>query len=1449
MKIEVFKQHFDVVHEFFSRKSQFCVSQSLKYFSAAEFEKLFATERKTYQMIAAMFFDLKKNKKTDLNLVDCFHFAILISFRFYDSSRLKKLVLEEEGKGYKTVLAHYRAIYNLLFEELKTSSKLDFFSLQTLFPIMDPAVFLKPKTVSFENFASPFAFKRTQSLFNLNDLSKSTRENGSQLRFSHPSKIMKRLYHEKQDETLSHFLLTLEREFVAGLVELPPGSRQRQQYFRLRSLTYPAIRSLLDRMLDMPDFKKKMRFRELITLEDFAHFNRIIDPEENKLSKQLELDDITFLSKNFPETFPSDLDSLSTFSDYKKFKKTLTEKYRTASLSNEDKQRLENILQFKLKIPRMFYLESRLERSVNLRLGNQFLIHFIEDRLRPIFLRYVDPNLVDEVDFHFFNARLIPRIDYTEIFCSRLIAVCFRTGHSLTLEKRRALITECRKIEAQSREHYDELYRKEIQHIPARLIFEKEILDNMLKPLYGCFYRDLDSIKSTKKALVASLNFEQLTEIIQFIQYRTKVSQSPQSHGFMMDAFDAVLSKFHLTLHAEDPFNLYYIEFSRRISKAINHLQPPKSPSFELDLILFGPPAFQCLNLEYAEKNLRDLYDETLVTDVAYKMYRPYFLNHPQNLLRGRIFHEPEFFGLYCGSGNKIYSILGLLLVNKAHVQLNDRKVLVLSIPNPSLFQRLKTIDADTDQMRALNLSEMAHFWTQEYRFKTQISARSFPLYVLENGREKWFPSFKHLLNTYVVSHWHDLGAPDWSLILELIQAYLLTDPLVNTIQCKTEIVKDWEDRLIYFNPDQKNRISRPIEPIYALYGQLIDNKIYLFELLARLMKNLKYLDQLRQDKTLREQLNKANKASSIIAHVTDVIDELMTILTSWYLTPRPDELTISLNKRLDNFRHLYLSAYARQEQSNELYFNRSNTRYEKLAKALSLRGKLPKNYRKFMIPTLELDHEIISYEDVTTIPFEHAILSENGKELYDLRLSVMRFKETRRFINEARNQPFTEVERRRIKAHPEYYKAYWIEIETAEEARQREKDQKERLLSKMINAIRQFIDGTHLLHDEIGAQVANNKTVQHEEITITPECYARYMHHNDPQYDDLILLILHKRIDKFIFGFYHQLPPQEKVLFDNYYVYDAQNRRNVRLSEIITRFTDPSLENRKSNYCLSASTELFFRVVVTYDRTIRFRDFIEMGKTDLGRLRREGPRLECCDPQNSPVLYRLKMALFRLKVSSHLPESLYQNVEKRLEMIPLDKGDLDLDALHEELKTHVSSAFQAVSKEINEHSFFKPSRELLEKRSNLSRVNRILQTQTTFDDDTMVFYRLSFLISHLRNYLLLKKETAPTSLNLVYRSLLKKSASKYAYVYANALDKESSDLKELVALHQELDITSKKTITEKPTHMLEVNFNVEWERYLQTLSDETLSKKLRNYLATLARRDPSGIVDVPKCK
>ncbi len=1486
MKVEDLKVHVDSIFDFFRKEAESRSSSSLSTVSKNKTNTRFSIldkEKTKLQFLASLF-----SKKSLLNEIDFVEIAFFVFFRINHFYACKNSANALTRKHTEIFLRHYEAIFRIVYKEL--SLRFDRASLVMLFPNAD-LFFLRKKGEPFQKKSS-LMFNRVGTL---DDIDKK----------NILSQAIKRIYLKNSKNSLMKILLELDHEFLDGLLAFERGSENYNQYVCLRQITHPLMRTLIDNLKrESPESRKKMRRLELISLDDFGRFIRNIDPDKYKL----EPSDVRFLKEHIPELTPSNFEKFKNKDEYKKFKSALCKKLGPLStLFREDNLKLkeiynlikdkdaskkinssqlslinkyflhdapatefeefrvslqdekfrnelarkifiglglEQILTKKLKPPRMFYFENRLKYSVNLRLGHRFLIDLVETHFRPMFLQYAQPALVEHVNFHVAHPMIVPEKDYTETFCSMLIDICSKAKKPLTPEKQLKLKDDCRKIEKALYLDYQGLFKKEITHIPARLQFEEEIF-NMLSKLYETFaetyapgllpyeslikgetsscaapipeemlrllkmrtsiYKQTGMAITLKGSLFVQLMLEHLIEIAGMLQYRTKVSRSLLSHGFIIGAPNALLNNFHLTHYTEDPFNLYYIEFAQRLVKAMNHLKSSDTEPYELDLVLFGSPGFMRPNLTYAEKYFPDRYHRALVNDAVLKMHRITFTRDPNSTVMARVFHEPEFFGLYHGADGLLCSVIGLLLANGAQIEYNDKKIMRLTIPNAVSFRLLSAVDVDLRQARALTLSEINDLWSKEYRFKTPVHARSFPLCVKEGGFDRMYPSFKALIKKHAVSHWSYLEKPNWSLVFDLIRRYLTTDPQLLGVNCWEiwlESLTEWEASLLYLNPEQEIKLHRSIASVHALYGQLIDGKMYLFELLGRVFENVKYLAKMTLDHKLRDTLIAQNKYDGAVNSLSRVVDELMTSLVNWYLTQRDDELKSTQQDRLSSLAGLYREAFERSNSLGELYFNKSNTRYENLANSLSQKGKIQKNYRKFMIPTLKRDEEIVSLEDITTIPFEDAILSENGQEIYDLRISAETFKQTGSFLNVARACSFSDVERQRIKTHAHYYKYYWRFIETGEDAMRRALHQKARLSSEMINAIREFIDGTYLLQDEISAIVGQNKTIKYEGITITPECYRRYHNGGDTEYDELILSIIYKRVDRFIFGFYLKLSNSDKAIFDHYLIYNPKSRQNIYLKELIAQFTDPSHENRKTNYCLSICIDAFFKVVISYDPVIRFRDFIEVGKkNELIQLRNESPQFECSDACNSPILYRLKVTLFKLKLMDGIPSSLYREVEKKLKEIPIHSSSSGLKSLHEQLEMRLQSERENISQKIKrESTLFNPSpKTLCDQRYNLDQILCILRTQSISHDDPIIFYHVNRLETSFERYI------------------------KNGYTIA--ITKRLSDIS---------------------THFAEVEYNVELQRYLQSLP-EAQSKKLKRFLETDSASDVS--METPKCK
>lgn len=1288
---------------------------------------------------------------------------------------------------------------------------------------------LKTPSSSAPDISSSLSFfARTQSAVNLGGSLSSSRQYKPGSGFPELKRATQELHGVKDPKK---GIARFNHALVESLLTLSPGDPRQETYRRLEYSIREKNRILFALETKKVERSEKMDENHTFRLSHLDHFIAMLDCDNTCLLSGITRQEFDMLKRNLVKFKTPDGLSLSSLGfeaarrvafdsvSYQSLKTELQHLSNKGSkIPQSEKSKLKTFLDARLPSIRASYLIERLKTSFRERLGNRFLVT-LEDEFRCIFSSYIDPEFIKKISFNIRRRMLFAEDSYASLFCEKI----FNSSLLLSTDVKTQIMQECLAKENELRLVYSNIYTEFCQLIPARLEFEmtymralKELRDHIFEgyhPLTSSeskrFESQRDALrKELKLSLVEKfsldprefreLKLDDLRSILEVIKRREVDLRA------LWVVSESESISFHPTHYPHDPFNLYYIKFCKLIVHSIN-IRYMTARDSQLDLIqgMFSVDNTECPNMAYA-KQLGFTYPDLMVKQSMVEFSQ--FCK--TDALSGIEFVVPELMAIYL-NGDTFYTILGLLLVNGTKLSkevLQGRNYLTLDIPNVKEFRLLKTLDKD-GEFRALTILEIGSFWMQEYRVTSTRATSSFPLWVRGDSPIKFYHSFQFLLSQLVISSWHELGKPDYLFVLKLIELYLTNDPVLHdgNHELWRQALSLWCDELIYTG-EKENKKPRHRADVYTLYGQVIEGEMYMFQLLHRLIKE------------------------------NHLLDDLMLKLTVWYLNKFQDETRFEQDYRLNLLHQVFIKMFDQSNQLGLLYFNCSDTRCEKLARGLEARSKI-NSHRRFMIPSLISELEPVYLSNIREIPFEDALLSDDGRYIYDLRIVKTHFEQTGQFLNVALDKPFTRKERLRIKANPSYAQ-YTSHIETREEALRRTQTQTARLSSRMVRELWKLLNETHLLEKEIGYELSLGHSVSHEGITITPSMYAR----DSSKCDGLMQTIVLKRIDRFIFDYYQKLPDVEKTRLDNYLIFHPDYGKAVPFIDMLRQFADPTFDAK--HFCLDKVTEPLFRVVLSYDKVTRFRDWLEIiehrGKIWLDDLRATTQELEYCDNQNSPVLQKLKVILFRLKISADY--SFCQEAEERLlATSPFDSVD-NIKMIYDGLKPHVARELTRVSAQVSEQtssfslfSSAKAPTELTKKRDALRIVNDSLTSSSALTDDQVPYYDPEFLVSALTRCLKAwDPQDIPPTLRQTYRELLIMSASKIAFFYSRLTDKRNTPdfLRDLIQKYKDrgVDITSQEAIKVRPSHMIDVTMNVRWQRFLQSL-DESLRTRLENYL------------------
>ncbi len=1274
----------------------------------------------------------------------------------------------------------------------------------------------------------PSFFTRTHSAINLGGAISSLRQYTPGSGFPDLMRATQELHGVKDPKK---GVAKFNHALVESLLTLSPNDPRQESYRRLEYSIREKNRILFSLETKKVEHTEKMNANHVFRLSHLDHFIAMLDGEnicllskitrqefdmlKTHLSKFRTPDGLLFSSLRFEEAREIEFDDAC----YRSLKTELHHlSNKSSKLPENEKSKLKHFLDARLPSLRYMYLIKRLETSFRERLGNRFLLN-LEDDFRGIFSSYIDPELIKKISFHIPKRLLFSVDSYVSVFCEKI----FNSDFLLSADSKNEIMQKCVVKENELRLIYSNSYTELCQLIPSRLEFEmvyvralKKLRDRIVegyRPLTLSESKRLESHhdalkRELKPSMIAKfsidprefreLAYEDLVSILEIIKSREVDLRSL----WAVSERDAIT--FHPTHYPHDPFNLYYIKFCRLVVHSINiRYSSASSPPLDLIQGMFDVDNIECPNMAYVKK-FGFTYPDLMVKQSMVEFSQ--FCN--TDALSGIEFVVPELMAIYLNE-NTFYTVLGLLLVNGTKLSkeiLEGRNYLTLDIPNVKEFRLLKTLDKK-GQFRALTILEMGNFWMQEYRVTSTRATSSFPLWVRGDATVKFYHSFQFLLSQLVISSWHGLGKPDHFFVLKLIELYLTNDPVLHhgNDDLWKQALTAWADDLIYIG-EKEHRKPRDRAYVYKLYGQVIDGEMYMFQLLHRLIKEV---------------------------HLTD---ELMLKLTVWYLNKHQGETSVDQNDRLGLLHQVFIKIFQRSNDLHLLYFNCSDTRCEKLAKGLEAKSKI-ENHRRFMIPRLVSELEPVYRSHIAEIPFEHALLSDEGEYVYDLRVVEARFQETAQFINVAFDRPFTLNERLRIKANP-LYAQYTPYIETKEEAIRRVQAQTERLSSRMVRELWKLLNDTHLLQQEIGHELNSGHTVCHEGITITPDMYKESAKKCDALIQEIVLI----RVDRFTVDYYQTLSDSEKIRLDNYLIFHPDSEKAIPLINLLRQISDPTYCAK--HHCLDTVTEPLFKVVLSYDKVTRFRDWLEIidhrRKRWLDHLRRTTQQLVYWDNQNSAALQKLKVILFRLKTCDNFP--FCKELETRLSTtLPFDSVD-NIKTIYDRLKANVAAELAIISKQVSNFSLFssyKTSPELTKKRDTLRVVNHSFTSSSELIDDEMTYYDPEFLVSALNRCLTTwNPKDIPAKLRDTYRLLLKMSASRNAYFYSRLADKRNIPdfLRDLIEKYHQrgVDITSSDTIKVRPSHMIEVEMNVQWQLYLKSL-DESIRTRLENYLSRQA--------------
>lgn len=227
-----------------------------------------------------------------------------------------------------------------------------------------------------------------------------------------------------------------------------------------------------------------------------------------------------------------------------------------------------------------------------------------------------------------------------------------------------------------------------------------------------------------------------------------------------------------------------------------------------------------------------------------------------------------------------------------------------------------------------------------------------------------------------------------------------------------------------------------------------------------------------------------------------------------------------------------------------------ANEKWIRLAQLLCGAGHIPKNYYRFLMPTITYDLDPIQLECITSYPLSYYLLSQDNRELILIRNCIEYFKEYGYFCNcnTKTPMPFTKVEVDRLQYIDRRFRKF---ISSAISA----KIDEEPISANTLNAIYTLVDRSMYTIGLQFAQDYNQEQSNHAQIAYTQ-----------------------------FYQFLHQLPEDEKCRL---------NAQRILLNGKYMSFGQV-MEKIKGGECIAVYGQYFVKLITDYQPYRHFKQEIE---------------------------------------------------------------------------------------------------------------------------------------------------------------------------------------------------------------------------------------------------------------